>query len=495
MKTIHLIYILAFFSLIGCSEDLLDGNEKGTLRGSVRLELSNEPLANVKITTTPSTLTVYSNEDGFFEISEAMPIGDYSVKAELNGYITEVKAISLTQYDQTVSVDFQMITDETLNRPPSTPVLISPTNLADNQLNNLILKWSSTDEDEDSLSYRVLLSDNFTNSQTEFTDILADTLHLNQLQFGATYTWQVIVSDGINSEVFSESSQFTVRENPEYRYHFVQMDNGNYVIRSSNLEETINITTSAYSSWRPHKNNVANKIAFLQTIAGQTHLMTANLNGQNPMQISQIPLNGFRSDLLDFAWHKNGSQFIFPNFDRLYKVNSNGTGQHQIYQTPDNQFITKCAWSYDGSKIAIVTNDIHGYNAKIHIIDAQGNFIETIFENQLGAVGGVDWNITGDQLLFTHDISGYQDNEYRQIDTRILLYHFNDASIEDLSDLSEKPNGTIDIDPQFAPNDAGIILTNTSNDLISTKSIYFIDLNEPEVRELILFNAQMPDYR
>lgn len=495
MKIIRFIYILLTFSFIACSEDLIDGNEKGTLKGSVRLELTHEPLVNVKITTTPSTRTVYTDEDGNFEIFEALPIGDYSVKAELSGYLTEVKAISLSQFDQVVSIDFQMVNDETLNRPPTTPILISPSNLAKNQPNDLVLKWSSTDEDQDTLTYRVLLSDNFTNTQNEFSEIVSDTLKLSDLKFGATYTWQVIVSDGINQEIYSEASQFTVRENPEHRYHFVQLENGNYVIQSTNLEETIKLTSSAYSSWRPHKNNVANQIAFLQTIAGQTHLMTANLNGQNPKQISQTPLNGFRSDLLDFAWHKNGSQFIFPNFDRLYKVNSNGIGQHQIYQTPNNHFITKCAWSYDGTKIAIVTNNIHGYDAKIHIIDDQGNFIETIFENQLGAVGGVDWNITGDQLLFTHDISGYEDSEYRQIDTRILLYHFSDASIEDLSAQSDKPNGSIDIDPQFAPNDAGIIFTNTSNDLISIKSIYFIDLNQPTVRELILFNAQMPDYK
>lgn len=92
----------------------------------MRLELTHEPLVNVKITTTPSTLTVYSDEDGNFEILEAIPMGDYSVMAELNGYVTEVKAFSISQHDQTVSIDFEMITDETLNRPPTTPELISP---------------------------------------------------------------------------------------------------------------------------------------------------------------------------------------------------------------------------------------------------------------------------------------------------------------------------------------------------------------------------------
>lgn len=493
MKNLAILYILSIF-LLGCSEDVLDGNEKGTLKGTVRMQLTNEPLANVKITTTPSTLTVYSDEEGNFEILESIPIGDYSVKAELNDYVTEIKSISITQYDQTVSVGFEMITDETLNMPPTTPILISPANLAVNQPNNLVLKWSSSDADEDSLTYRVLLSDNTTNNQIEFPDIVVDTLALNDLHFGTTYTLQVVVSDGINPEVFSSSSQFTVRNNPEYRYHYVQIENGNYVIRSSNLEETISITNSNTSSWRPHKHNIANKIAFFQTLAGQTHLVTSDLNGENPLKVSQVPINGFRNDILDFDWNTSGSQFIFPSFDKLYKVNYDGTGQYQVYQTPNGHFITKCAWSYDGSKIAIVTNNISGYDAKIIILDSNGNFLETIFENQMGAVGGVDWNITGDKLLFTHDISGYEDGQYRQLNTHMLIYNFGDSTVEDISIISEKPDGTIDIDPQFAPNDAGIIFTNTSNDLISIKSAYFIDLNEPETREQVIYNAEMIDY-
>lgn len=493
MKKLAILYILSFF-LVNCSEDVLDGNEKGTLKGTVRLQFTNEPLENVKITTTPSTLTVYSDENGNFEILESIPLGDYSVKAELNGYVTEVKSISITQYDQIVSVDFEMITDETLNQPPTTPILISPANLAVDLPNDVLLKWSSSDADGDTLTYRVLLSNNTTNDQIEFPDIKVDTLKLTGLGFGTTYTWQVAVTDGINPEVFSSSSQFTVRSNPEYRYHFVQIENGNFVVKSSNLDETISITNSSSSSWRPHKNNIANKIAFLQTIAGQTHLMTSDLNGQNPKKISQVPITGFRNDVLDYDWNTLGSQFIFPSIDKLYKINNDGTGQHLIYQTINGHFITKCAWNYDGSKIAIVTNNNAGYDAKIMILDANGNYIETILENQTGAVGGLDWNIQGNKLLYTYDVSGYQDGQYRQLDTHIFIYNFSDSSVEDISTISEKPDGTIDIDPQFTPNDAGIIFTNTSNDVISLKSVYLIDLNSPETREEIIFNAEMPDY-
>lgn len=495
MKKIILFSIFTIL-LFGCSEDLLDGTQKGTIKGSVRLELTNEPLANVKITTTPSTLTVYTDEEGNFEIFESVPMGDYSVKAELNGYVTEVESVNITDFDQTVTIVFEMVTDETLNSPPTTPVLISPAHLATDLPNDVTLKWSSSDVDQDTLIYRVIVNNNTTNEQLEFEELEVDTLQLEDLHFGTTYTWQVVVSDGINEEVFSESSQFTIRPNPEYRFHFVQKEDGNFIIKSTNLEESIYITTSIHSSWRPHKNNIAQKVAFLQTIAGQTHLVTADLNGENPYQVSQIPISGFRPDMMDFDWHTNGSRFIFPSFDKLYKINYDGTGQQPIYQTADGHFITKCAWSYDGSKIAIITNDINGYQAKIIILDGNGNYLETIFENQSGAVGGLDWNITGDKLLYTHDISGYQDAQFRQLDTRILVYDFSDQSSLDISELSEKPSGTIDIDPQFSPNDAQIIFTNTPNDLISVKSVYLVDLDNAEelARELLIFNGEMPDY-
>src|SRR5690606_37994608 len=399
MKNLIFIYIISLL-LFGCTEDLLETDKKGTLTGTVRLELTNEPLENVKITTTPSTQTVYTDEDGNFIIDQSIPVGEYSARAELDGYVTELEPFTISITEQTVSIVFEMIKDETLNSPPSPPTLISPENLAVNQPNDVVLEWESNDADEDSLIYKVILSDNATNSQIEFPDLEENSLTLENLSFGVTYTWQVVVSDGINPEVFSESSQFTVRENPEYRYHFVQKQNGNYIIRATNLDEFIDITTVMNSSWRPHKNNTASKLAFLQTVAGQTHLMTVDFNGNNKQQISPVPLNGFRNEQLDFSWHTDGSRFIFPSFDKLYKINADGTGLQLIYQTTDGQFITKSTWSEDGTKIAITTNDLQGYNAKIILLDGQGNFIRTIFENQLGAVGGLDFNISGNKLLF-----------------------------------------------------------------------------------------------
>src|SRR5690606_35814345 len=127
-------------------------------------------------------------------------------KAELNGYGTEVDAISITEIDQIVTIVIEMITDETLNQPATAPQLIALENLATNIHNDVILKWNSTDADNDTLNYRVILKNNTTNEEIVFPDLVVDTLALENLHFGTTYTWQVGVSDDINDEVFSESS-------------------------------------------------------------------------------------------------------------------------------------------------------------------------------------------------------------------------------------------------------------------------------------------------
>src|SRR5699024_5815313 len=136
---------LLIFALLAlsCSEDLIDGEGSGTLKGSVRLQKTNEPMENVKITTTPSTETVYTDKEGNFEIRESIPIGDYSVKAEKSGYVTEFEAINIQKYDQMVSIVIEMITDESLNSPPSVPELLSPENNEINVAKDVVLKWNS----------------------------------------------------------------------------------------------------------------------------------------------------------------------------------------------------------------------------------------------------------------------------------------------------------------------------------------------------------------
>jgi hypothetical protein len=310
----------------------------------------------------------------------------------------------------------------------------------------------------------------------------------------------VSVSDGIHQPVLSQTSKFTTNTVPANRYHYVRKMNGNFVIMSSDEQgNSFQFTDSSYNSWRPRKNNNAGLIAFLRTEGGSTHIYTANPDGSNPFKVTTVPVAGFNNYEMDFAWSTNGKEIIYSNFNKLYRINKDGSGLALVYTTPDGSLISECDWSYDGSKIAIKTNDYNGYNTNIYVIDMMGNTLKTVLSGSAGASGGLNFSVDGQLLLFTRDISGYQDGSgnYRQLDSHIFIYNLTNDSLSDISAESEKAMGSNDLDPRFSPNNAQIIFTNTSNDNISQRNVMVIDLNSnlTDLSRAALFsNGEMPDY-
>jgi hypothetical protein len=76
-----------------------------------------------------------------------------------------------------------------------------------------------------------------------------------------------------------------------------------------------------------------------------------NPDGTNVLKITNAAPIGFNSDYLNFSWNTSGSQIIYPSFDKLYRINNDGSGLTKIYQTPNGKFISECDWSNDGSKL------------------------------------------------------------------------------------------------------------------------------------------------
>jgi hypothetical protein len=61
-----------------------------------------------------------------------------------------------------------------------------------------------------------------------------------------------------------------------------------------------------------------------------------------------------------------------------------------------------------------------------------------------GALGGLNFSVTGQRIIFTRDVSGYENANYRQLDTRIYQYVFATATTTDIG--LDKPSGTLDLD-------------------------------------------------
>lgn len=489
------VFLLAF--MVSCSEDLVDEVTTGTIKGTVVKKGSNTPIANVKITTSPTTNTVFTGSDGSFTIDKA-PVGDYSVKAESSGYVANYQGINLKNDGQSVSVVFEMSDDTSLNSPPSIPLLVSPADNATEQPLSLNLSWTCTDPESDSLTFDVIVKNANNAVVLNINDIKEKNYNLTNLQFNTTYFWQIAASDGVNAKVYSETRQFRTISAPSNRFHYVKKENGNYYIVSADESNAnFNLTTSSQNSLRPRLNNDANKLAFLRNVGGNFQIFTAKRDGSNITQITTLPVTGFSNTEIDFSWNKTGSQFIYANFDKLYKINSDGTGLSLLYTTTDGSLISECDWSYDGSKIALKTNNLSGYGVKIYIINMNGTVIQSVLSGVNGGAGGINFSTDGKKLLYTRDVAGFEATQYRQLDSRIFIYNLETNTEQDISTLSQKTNGTNDLDPRFSPNDAEVIFVNTSNDNISIRNVMKITLsgiggNFP--RATLFSDAEMPDW-
>ncbi|SNR84424.1 carboxypeptidase regulatory-like domain-containing protein [Lutibacter flavus] len=502
-KAINLILILALTFFINCSEDTAIFVGKGTITGRVVEAISFNPIENAKITLSPTSNTVFTDVDGYFLI-ENVEEGDYSVNAAKEDYLTSFEAATVTK-DLEVNVIFELQDDNSLNKPPSTPILILPVDGTENTELSVELTWESVDPEVDSLFFRLEVKNDVNNTIIKVDSIMEMSYVLSDLKYGVKYFWQIAASDEINDDVLSAVNTFKTKSNPDNRYLYVKKgSNNNNIIYSSSFNSTdavgeneVQLTTEDLNCWRPRKNQAANLIAFLRTYNNETHLFTMNQDGSDVKQVtSDVSVTGYNYNEIDYSWSSNGDRFIYPHYDRLYLINKDGSGLNEIYKTLDGSYITECDWSSDESMIALKTNDVTGYNASIFTINMSGTILKTILSNVNGAAGGLNISVDNKLLLYSHDISEFESPNNRQLDTHIFITSLITNTTTDLS--SDKVSGTIDIDPRFSPNEAQVIFVNTSNDGISTKSIYRMNsetASDAQLERTELFvDAFMPDW-
>lgn len=500
-KAIKIIWLLSVTVLFfQCGEDGTIGLiEYGSLTGKVVTKDGFTPLENAKITISPTNNTTFTDTEGNFRFDE-IEAQDYSVQATKEGYLDKFEAATVSK-EALVNVVLEMEISTALNKPPTKPELLTPSDGITGLINEVELTWDSTDPDEDELTFTIELRNDFNSEVTRITDIKEKNYTLSDLKYGGKYFWSVEVTDGINTEVVSSIRTFTVKEDPGNRFFYVKNEGGNNIIYSSSFNisnnevfNLVKLTDSNLNSWRPRINNESKLIAFLRIDNNEAHIYTMEASGNNVKKVtSSIPVAGFNLNELDFSWSPNGDKLLYPYFDKLYSINKDGSGLEKIYETPDGSLISECDWSNDGSKIALKTNNANGYNGSILLINTNGNVLSTVVSGVQGALGGLNFSASGNKLLYSKDISNHQAANYRQLDTRIFIYNLVDMTEVDVSN-NEKESGTNDLDPRFSPNEAEIIFVNTSNDGILQKNIMKTNLSGNIERKILFTNAIMPDW-
>lgn len=495
MKSFSKYITFAFFLtlLFSCNEDRINENDFGTITGIVVVEGSNEPLENVRISTSPVTSTVFTDVAGKFKI-ENVPAGEYSVGARLDGFLARYEPATVIN-NTSVNVIFEMEISTANNRPPSTPVLIKPAENEVLESTEAIFEWSSTDPEGDPITFSLELRNDQDEEVLLFEDISDSTYVYSDLMLGAQYFWQISATDDINPPVLSPVGTFKVMNAPvENRFLFVRNINGNNVIFSADEEgNEFQLTSENTNSYRPRRNVAANRIAYLQTTGAQADIYTMKRDGTDKVKVtSNVKPNGFDLNEINIDWPENSDRIYFPNMDKLYQIRSNGQNLHLVYQTPDGSLISEMAASENANLIVLKTNDLNGYNVSFITISKNGNFIDTLISGLPGGASGLDLSVDNNTIVYSYDISEFQSNDYRRLNSRIFTYNISTGDLVDIS--NEKPNGTNDLDPIFAPNEAFVIYTNTSNDGISRKDIYTLEIGVDETRTLLYTDAFMPDW-
>ncbi len=477
----------------GCDEDTIEPTLFGNVTGKVLEAETNDSIEEATISTNPPTSTVFSDANGAFVLND-IPVGTYSIRAEKSGFLTEVASVTVFD-EQDSNVILTLDIDSLENAPPSIPALVAPADGAIDLDINVELIWSASDEDEDDvLTYDVVL---FTFDTTQSRIVSSGgtdtTFQLTNLAYNTNYFWQVVVNDGSNDPVLGPVWGFKTQEFPDQRFLFARAINGKYDIYSADgLGAEFRLTSGPGSSYRPRMNPQRDRIAFISNQNLQPQLYVMDRDGSNVEMITTLPISGADQFELDFTWSPDGTKILYMANTRLYTINPDGTGLAAFTQAPQGFTFAEADWTGQGDFIVarIVGSDF--YRSFITVIDNQGGFGQFLFTDIQGATGGAKISIQGTNILYTHDVTGFESADERQLDARIFMRNIQTLATTDLS--FEKINGTNDLDPIYSPDGSKIVFTNTNNDGISVKNILIMDIDGFN-REVLFENAEMPDWK
>ncbi len=113
------------------------------------------------------------------------------------------------------------------------------------------------------------------------------------------------------------------------------------------------------------------------------------------------------------------------------------------------------------------------------------------FPDLPGSMEYPSFSVDGNSIMFTRDVSGFESQDGRQLNSHIFIISINGSDTTDVS--INKPEGTNDLQPRFSPDGSQIIFTNSSNVLGSASDIWIMDVTGNN-RTKLFDNAIMPEW-
>lgn len=482
--------ILSFAVFSGCNENTVDPVFYGSLQGTVTYKSSGAPAPGVEVSTAPTTSTVVTDAEGNFSLTD-IPTGEYSVTASLEGYKNATRKIVVTR-DNTITVDLQLEPDASA---PNAPQEGFPASGAENIDRQIALKWTINKKNDDELIFDVQLFES--NQSTPLIDLqdYADTVvNVTDLRFNTTYYWQVNAKNSVGTVTHGELWHFKTKPFPDNRYLFSSQRDGNYEIYSS--DETggnlVRLTYSDKDQVYPQYSSDRNFIAYAENTDLAYHLYIMNKDGSNPVKVTTLPVAGFHNDGRGFCWSPDNGKLLYSYYDKLYTIDRNGSNLTLIATAPAGKNFRSCDWTAVGNKIVVETIGTLPYQSEIRLIDIPGGTNNVIIPDEAGTIQSPSFSIDGNFVLFTKDVSAFESETGRQLDSRSFIYNIANTNRTELA--KDKVSGTNDLHARYSPDGSKIIVENRSNDGSGVPSIYIFDISKNQ-RTKLFDNAGMPDWQ
>jgi TolB protein len=104
------------------------------------------------------------------------------------------------------------------------------------------------------------------------------------------------------------------------------------------------------------------------------------------------------------------------------------------------------------------------------LLNSNGAIEDTIVTDLPGIIDYPSFTPDGNGIIYTRDISGFESDLERQLNTHIFRVNLDGTELTDLS--LEKPQGTNDLYPSFSGSGGEIIFANAPSNKMEESKIY-----------------------
>ncbi len=495
--------MLLLLGLGACEESTFEPEVFGSISGLVRDAETDEPVGGASVSTNPPTSAIVTDDEGHFEFDE-IETGSYSISVKKSGYRTASVSVTVREGRTTDATIFLEQSDEN-SAAPGKPAAPQPDHQSTGNEIPVTLSWSLEEHEDDTVTFDVYLFESSLAAEKKIASGKSDTsVTVEDLRYSTSYFWQVVAISEDSQETNGPVWSFETRAFPDHRIVFASRRDGNYEIYSTHpdslAEDVLRLTNNSFRDVSPRYDDRRERIAFVSDRDGQHQIYVMNRDGSNQRRVTSVPVAGYHNNGIGIDWAHDGGHLIYPHYERLYRINPDGSNRQLVATAPDGRHFREVSYNHNSSQIVAVTMGSSIHDSEVYVMNADGSNMTMVFGDRPGIIESPSFSVGGERVMFTYDTSDHQDPAGRQLSASIYIVSIDGTDTLNVS--QNKPDGTNDTRPRFSPDGSQIVFENAPNDGSQPRDIYIMrsdgtrfEAGVTHHRYKVTSNGEMPHWR